>query len=1723
MANNTKFNLDKINQMLTPKSTIKRYSEFVKNSREGINDAFSYAQKMGAKVADGVSGTIDDVARRFGKNTGAASGSSVGQYQSRLSGGRVAPASSVTGEPSPSAIPTANEEVIATAKSYNTASATEPGVSSPASEESVSEGRSYNGGYKTDALEAGSYTELLNEQQQFIDKSKSEADKEADDQLNIDMRDAQANYQQNNPRYGATAENLLEQGLGDSGFGEYLAGKREEQLTDERMAARSRHSYARLAADKAHDAATLDLNAIRGQYAKELDAEYKAIYSTVLKEVNSGIYDAQIGAKILEQYAGGALDQDTLSALSAAELSATRSGQSSTIGAITEYLNGFEIPPTVDMMKDYLDGLNLTVTQKNNILAAMYDENGKFVGKFGTTNPSDKPLTGVYPNDGTGGDNTGDNTGTTIPDGFTYITEAELIKQFKEAVGREPTADELASAKARLTAHSDGYLFKNGATIGDLFDVSESYSADTIKKYLEQVYGSVSDEQLNQVLAMCTKLSDGTYILPDTEDYKNIFKGNTGNSGNSTTMTPTEQAVKELLEKGSTTVTDAFVNETMSGLVISSALYNTDGSAIVTNKEGDDFSIKMGDKKYRVQHGGRATELQGVNLDGIKEGAVFGYNGKLYVMTDKGAFRIEERDVFFKKHYNELLSAVYGEAFQSKGEDGKYVQALRDSEVDVKEKTWWRLLYGDDGDVALDKTFEENDAVIISDATYNSDGSKIRALVEGDDFRVKIGDKSYAVQNAGVAELSSDVTNKVKAGNVFVYKNELYLKGDKRTYKLESRDMFNRKSYQELKDAIFNSANKNVGSLADGVLDFSGGASFENMGEYEEGVVNSGYARGYAHISSISDSVKENGYGWIKVNTNGSQFKVKLNGEADGIDAQNANDGEVFLYDDEAYAKINGKVYNVDKRWLGGSSYKNMLKAIEGNKGDYSKYTDAAVSLPGTLSDTSKDKIGLMHNDEYYEFAVHARFGKDTDVFKAAKAAGIEDKSIFAHHEDMYLMLGEQCIKLGAVSGRKNGDYDKYKAAISKGGEYPFENFRNDSGASDSVESGSATEEGDGNSGGNAGGVTPEVVPDGTVTPPSHIQGTEWTDEDTEYLETTVSEIQRLSKSGGITWPTPDEKTNRQNIQENSGFRFKLNGEDYGATVTDILSYSDINKENLTDFEKIIVRALRAEKINMDSDIDCVPFFADDGTLYMIYSRDASSSYLLKLKRNSELEEYWKNSEFEVNKEIPTNGGSEGGAENKESGWDKVVAWWKNLWADKEPEYTDEDRDVTRGLATFETDGRLFGIDRNLKSGDNITVEIDGQSYAVESRGEVKSEKATHLYADAADVANGEVFLYGDGMFLKKDGKIYSVDARKLFGKGQADKLKEAIKANSAEGEGGSTSVYSATSAGDAKGSLSADNFKSGEYEAFDKISFINKVGESYKLQVRAVLGSDSSAHKAAVSSGISDGQLFRHGQDFYVKDGETVLKMSATSGKSNSDYDALVNLDEDAIDETLNRRVCGAVKKSNSSVDIYIGSNNYSAKLENNVSKNAVVVNAAEGVESGEVFAIGKRLYFKENESKLWLIEKDEDLYNSFMSGKTHGEYDTKKTDVIIPSKVTTLSYNVHLNGTGINGSITDKNNFDVGEQLTIPLDENASTGERYTAKCLYKTTGNAYKAAKAAGLAEHQIYFWADELYVFCDGFALRLGGGGYDKLKKKLEEQQSSVATVGDTKGLYSQHLT
>lgn len=76
---------------------------------------------------------------------------------------------------------------------------------------------------------------------------------------------------------------------------------------------------------------------------------------------------------------------------------------------------------------------------------------------------------------------------------------------------------------------------------------------------------------------------------------------------------------------------------------------------------GNNFTAKIGDTKYKVQTGDRATALETlVAKEGssIPEKSLFTYDGKLYMRDKKKVYEVEARPVFNKGDYADLIAAL---------------------------------------------------------------------------------------------------------------------------------------------------------------------------------------------------------------------------------------------------------------------------------------------------------------------------------------------------------------------------------------------------------------------------------------------------------------------------------------------------------------------------------------------------------------------------------------------------------------------------------------------------------------------------------------------------------------------------------------------------------------------------------------------------------------------------------------------------------------------------------------------------------------------------------------------------------------------------------------------------------------------------------------------------------------------------------------------------------
>ena len=342
--------------------------------------------------------------------------------------------------------------------------------------------------------------------------------------------------------------------------------------------------------------------------------------------------------------------------------------------------------------------------------------------------------------------------------------------------------------------------------------------------------------------------------------------------------------------------------------------------------------------------------------------------------------------------------------------------------------------------------------------------------------------------------------------------------------------------------------------------------------------------------------------------------------------------------------------------------------------------------------------------------------------------------------------------------------------------------------------------------------------------------------------------------------------------------------------------------------------------------------------------------------------------------------------QNAKDAWNKIVDFYnrvqignkaigpnKEEWLD---DYIDSlPKEIGRGVANYERDGMF---DRNLKKGDNFTVEVAGKSYKVESKGEVNDEELIAAANDAG-IHNGEVFTYGQGTYLKQGDKFYEVGQRPLA-TNQDEALRIAIKNNS----GNVVTDDSTKSMKDQDVYLTGDPRR--EFKTMDKIELSDGNGNSYKLQIRAVLGEDSAAYRAGAY--VDNGEAYIHGNDIYVKYGNNAYKLAAVGGAKNGDYDRMAEVlgQNNHFTNTENGGFMGATvmtneknkipglgndrnyridKKGNivhssinSVINVFIGDTGYAMEKGDITTGGAYFAGQSNGAQVGEIYAWGGRLF---------------------------------------------------------------------------------------------------------------------------------------------------------------------
>ena len=688
------------------------------------------------------------------------------------------------------------------------------------------------GGKELEVEEFPSYLETLKEREESIvdqynadinyaEQLKDEANKKAEDQYGIAMREAQGNFRANQPTYGAKAEQLLASGLTGGGYSDYLGGKAYEARTDEINAARSQMSYAQQLADsnyrdmmkqantdKYNQQAALDQWKL--EYGVQLDAEYKAKVDEVLMEIKNGDINATVAETKLKNYApNGEISESVLNALKTQEEEYWRNNNNSITTDFISWVaarQDAEKPVNAAGMRQWLkDNTNLTDNEVEFWIATYTDEDGNY-----------QPPT---------------NISYEVRNGNLWI-----------------------STDGGKTWKDYGAIGDNGGQGGDNPD-NGGQGGDNPDN------GDDDDQPIIE------PPDSGSY--DKTQTYDKILEAATG--GNKATLNSIISDVENLVNEGKA---DAGALEAIKN--IQEGLVITKNGKLAENKglfkdyrKGENFTVNVGDIVYRVQSGGEADTSVKKASQMVSDGVVFGYGSDLYLKVGNTAYKIEPRMLFGKADYDKLWGDVYTQAITNAKNDIPVANVETDNaikltqsknamfkddaagpnkslgkgdnfNITVNEKTYKVqsggetknqdiiaaakaagvqdrevFTYGDQAYLKKDGKIYEIESRLLSPGTETKLANAIEGeagatiirgtgaefkgdalgarkdLSAGDNFNITVNEKTYRVESGGKIDykplIDAFASAKIRDNEVFAYGDQLYLKKGDNYYMINTR------------------------------------------------------------------------------------------------------------------------------------------------------------------------------------------------------------------------------------------------------------------------------------------------------------------------------------------------------------------------------------------------------------------------------------------------------------------------------------------------------------------------------------------------------------------------------------------------------------------------------------------------------------------------------------------------------------------------------------------------------------------------------------------------------------------------------------------------------------------------------------------------------------------------------------------------------------------------
>ena len=854
MANNTKRNLEKAIRILTPGGRMQGYGEQIKNYAKtdvgknignSIYEAGSYTRNLGRKlngrIIEGGAKALDG-AQRFSRYLGEQFGdgfskqysqnvnpvSSQGQTNSTAAAAPIVSASdeAVASAPKYSTaapITDSEEETVAEVKKYNSTppkpTATGNGdtvtTNTPmtAGDEVVATAKSYASGLTnypevTNSLKEA--TESVNKQYQtaleYAEKSKQNAYERADDEQRIAMRDAQANYITNDARYGANAEDLLSQGLENSGYSEHLLGKREEQLANERMAARSQASAAKKSADEAYDNAIYTAGYNKAAAEQQL-ATQKAGYAAQLgtadkdREQNASQFQQNLnwdkqkwadqkeqflenlnwdktkwGEQLAESRADRQQNAEQFAAnyeLALRELN-EKYGEASDSG-IVDYgsliANVISVGANAPqwLVRAWLTSSypNLTEAEREELIEGMYDENGQFKGLVNSHDDGGKgPYDDLYLYLN---DHNGDGV---VDDADKKIAFYNYLTSTKEDEGITITLAGNQTAKVKFTEDQIKMLYE---TFGSVEGVVSLFNSNCWIGYPDNLQGLKAKDEAEGYEEFYWYELEGGLVFVSALGFYDPAEGIPDDDR--TIIPNTIPGVKPegppeekpgVVYTGTAKTMNAVVNE---------GVFNK-----IKLKNGDNFSVDLDGKKYDVQLGSEtASSMTDVDVSKVGNNEIFGYDGELYLMYKGEAYRIEARPSA-KNSFKKLYEQFYPDNSSSGGGFWKGIADFFGNLFGKKNKMT----------ATADDPIQYTSASMISENAGAADGNgRVVVNVGVHNYNVRIGGANPSISCEGLDN-----------NEVFLVAGEMYVNRGGTAYLITERNT-NVQDYETLKSRLF--------------------------------------------------------------------------------------------------------------------------------------------------------------------------------------------------------------------------------------------------------------------------------------------------------------------------------------------------------------------------------------------------------------------------------------------------------------------------------------------------------------------------------------------------------------------------------------------------------------------------------------------------------------------------------------------------------------------------------------------------------------------------------------------------------------------------------------------------------------------------------------------------------------------------------------------------------